>query len=272
MVVGFASGEIVIVPGFAPGFERRRIRGLSRRSNFDRLDMARIVTHEPNVSAAKSLPKNPKPPTIHCFGRRSIVEPAYAQILADVTLPLMIRFGTKTLLFIFVLVALWCSTFGGYAAGHDVRASVLLIVLFAAGYSAVYGRGKQRAFWSGFFLVMLLTGGNFFQGPANKYVPNFFWRANVTVQYPSMPVYAAPLPAYRPRDPDPSPNFAPVAPQPAAPTPQVVFVPSATAPGLEFNLALKATIETAWVLALATIVGLLGMWIYVTANLRAQDG
>jgi hypothetical protein len=45
MVVGFASGDIVTVPGFAPGLERRRIRGLSRRRNFDRFDMAGIVTH-----------------------------------------------------------------------------------------------------------------------------------------------------------------------------------------------------------------------------------
>jgi hypothetical protein len=105
----------------------------------------------------------------------------------------MIRFGTKTLLFVFVLFALWCSTFGGYPAGRDVRASVLLIVFMAVGYAAVYSRGMSRAFWSGFFAVMLITGGGIFGMQLEKYVPNFLWET-LSAQFATPPSPAPPNP------------------------------------------------------------------------------
>ncbi len=115
----------------------------------------------------------------------------------------MVRFSTKTLLFAFVLVALWFSTFSGYAAGRDVRASLLLIAFLTAGCAAVYSRGKGRAFWAGFFAVMLLSGGNVFEGPVNKYIPSFNWltqsydNSSVTLQYApaASVVYSAPTTA-----------------------------------------------------------------------------
>jgi hypothetical protein len=178
-------------------------------------------------------------------------------------------------MFVCLLVALWFSTFSSYAAASDVRASVLLVILFAAGYSAVYGRGKQRAFWSGFALVLVLTGGNFFNGALNKYIPNFYWRTvqstpTYSIQYASPPAYA--LPAFRsPMPAEPVPQ--PYAPTPVPPTP-VTVVPATFAPAApanpHFAIALNATIELLWTLALASIVGLIGVWVYSIAH-RSGD-
>jgi hypothetical protein len=87
----------------------------------------------------------------------------------------MPRFGTKTLLIVAAVVALWLSTLSGYAAGHDVRRSMLLLILVLSLFAAVYGRGKRRAFWSGFFVVMLLCGGTDLQRPLHRYLPDFVW-------------------------------------------------------------------------------------------------
>ena len=87
----------------------------------------------------------------------------------------MPRFGTKTLLIATAVVALWLSTLSGYAAGNDVRRSILLLILVASAFAAIYGRGKTRAFWSGFFAVMLLCGGTDLQRPLHRYLPDFSW-------------------------------------------------------------------------------------------------
>jgi hypothetical protein len=177
----------------------------------------------------------------------------------------MIRFGTKTLLFAFVLVALWCSTFGGYAAGRDVRASVLLIVFLAAGYAAVYGRGKQRAFWSGIFLVMLLAGGNLFEGPVNKYVPNFLWRTIQPTQTMTIR-YAAPPATYSPYA---SSGYVTPNPTPIPPMAGPVTVTPVVISDYEFTLALNDTIATLWTLVLGSLVGLVGIWVH--GNMRRNE-
>jgi hypothetical protein len=87
----------------------------------------------------------------------------------------MPRFGTKTLLIATAVVALWLSTLSGYAAANDVRKSILLLILVASVFAAIYGRGKTRAFWSGFFAVMLLCGGTDLQRPLHRYLPDFAW-------------------------------------------------------------------------------------------------
>jgi hypothetical protein len=87
----------------------------------------------------------------------------------------MPRFGTKTLLIATAVVALWLSTLSGYAAGNDVRRSILLLILVASAFAAIYGREKTRAFWSGFFVVMLLCGGTDLQRPLHRYLPDFSW-------------------------------------------------------------------------------------------------
>jgi hypothetical protein len=104
----------------------------------------------------------------------------------------MPRFGTKTLLIATAVVALWLSTLSGYAAGNDVRRSILLLILVASAFAAIYGRGKTRAFWSGFFAVMLLCGGTDLQRPLHRYLPDFSWLSpapvpNLTYQVASRP-------------------------------------------------------------------------------------
>lgn len=195
-----------------------------------------------------------------------LLEPPYSELPQDVTLPIMIRFGTRTLLFAFVLVALWFSTFSGYAAGRDVRASVLLIVFLAAGYAAIYSRGKQRAFWSGIFIVMLLLGGNPFEGPVNKYVPNFLWRTMQPMQTMTIR-YAAPTvaysPAYQPYA-TPTPQPAPPSPIPPMASPVTVFPVAVN--DYQFTLALNDTIAFAWTLFLGSLAGLVGILVYGSMN------
>jgi hypothetical protein len=179
----------------------------------------------------------------------------------------MPRFGTKTLLFAFILVALWFSTFSGYAAGHDVRASVLLVVFLAAGFAAIYGRGRLRAFWAGFFVVMLLCGGNFWQGPANKYVPNFSWRSPVIVPMPYGAYFSAPA-VYQP---------SPYVSDPAIAVPQpyrLAIAAPRPAPNIgdqHVALAAHASIEAACILALACIVGLVGTWLYSSIGRKNEQ-
>jgi hypothetical protein len=82
----------------------------------------------------------------------------------------MPRFGTKSLLIGFALVALWLSTFSGFTGAGDVRKSILLLILVTSGFAAVFSRGKQRAFCAGFAIVMLLCGGLDVQRPLNRYL------------------------------------------------------------------------------------------------------
>jgi phosphoglycerol transferase MdoB-like AlkP superfamily enzyme len=69
----------------------------------------------------------------------------------------MPRFGTKSLLIGFALVALWLSTLYGGPASRDIRDSILLFVLVASAFAAIYFRGRTRAFWAAFLVVLLLT-------------------------------------------------------------------------------------------------------------------
>lgn len=248
MVVGRASGAMTTVPGLLPGAARFRIRGLSRRS------FLRGFAMEADSNTA--------------------YEPPYARISPRGTLPAMVRFSTKTLLFAFVLAALWFSTFSGYSASGDVRASVLLIVFLTAGGAAAYSRGKGRAFWTGFFAVMLLAGGNVFQGPANKYIPNFSWLTNysysspvMTLQYsPAQPVYATPTPVYPQAV---GQSMATTFPAPVAP-PTATIVPLSVR-DYHFSMAIHATIEAAWMFALATIVGLIAIWLYSSLSRESRE-
>jgi hypothetical protein len=185
-------------------------------------------------------------------------------------LPVMPRFSTKTLLLVFVLAALWFSTFSGYSAGRDVQASILLIVFLTAGFLAIYSRGKGRAFWSGFFAVMLLCGGNIFEGPVNKFIPNFSWLTQssntaFTVQYgpPPQVVYSAPTPA------NPQTVARYMAPPAVAASPTATIFPVSVR-DQNFSLAIHATIFAAWMFGLATIVGLIGVWLYGTMSRESR--
>jgi hypothetical protein len=155
----------------------------------------------------------------------------------------MPRFGTKTLLAAFAVVALWMSTFAGYASARDVRASILLLIFVASGLAAVFGRHTRRPFWCGFFAVMLMCGGNDMRTPLNHYVPNFNWP--MTVQYPS-----------------PVPPGAGSGQRGVIVTRQLPWQLPATLSQESQAEAFSATIAAAWTISLAVLAGLIGAYIY----------
>jgi hypothetical protein len=80
----------------------------------------------------------------------------------------MPRFGIKTLLIVFTVVAIWLATFirqgqDLQGAGNEIRNCMMLVVFLASGFAAIYNQGRRRAFWSGFFATMLLLSVEFIQ-------------------------------------------------------------------------------------------------------------
>jgi hypothetical protein len=73
------------------------------------------------------------------------------------------------------VVALWFSTFTGYAAADDVRRSMVLLTLAASVLAAYCSDGKQRAFWLGFAIVIVPMGYHSPEMP----IPNFSWTTNL---------------------------------------------------------------------------------------------
>ena len=102
----------------------------------------------------------------------------------------MPRFGTRTLLIVSGLIALWLATFAGHGAAQDVRRSMLLLGLVAATCLAIFSRGQRRAFWTGFAVVMFLCGGLSMDRPLHRYVPDFVWQHTFGV---NMAAYRRPL-------------------------------------------------------------------------------
>jgi hypothetical protein len=145
----------------------------------------------------------------------------------------MPRFGTKSLLIIVGVIALWFSTFAGYAAARDVRASVLLLILVASGFAALCSWRERRAFWIGFFAVMLLCGGNDLRRPLSRYVPTFDWISTAL---------------YTP-------------PQGTTAGPVMLYPWEQSAEALRTD-AIAATVAAAWTLTLAAVAGLIGVFIY----------
>ena len=92
----------------------------------------------------------------------------------------MARFGTKLLLVAVAVFALWLSTFSGFVGADDVRRSILLVLYLSALLAAIYSRGRERAFWIGFFAMMpviiFIPNGGFF-------VPQFGWVIQLTEPY-----------------------------------------------------------------------------------------
>jgi hypothetical protein len=67
---------------------------------------------------------------------------------------LMPRFGLKGMLVLLAVVALWLSTAAGYTGSYDVRFTIVLLVLVAAGLKAYCSAGRWKCFWLGFFAVL----------------------------------------------------------------------------------------------------------------------
>jgi hypothetical protein len=154
----------------------------------------------------------------------------------------MPRFGTKTLLIVTAVVALWLSTLSGYAAGQDVRRSILLLVLVLSLFAAIYGRGTRRAFWSGFFVVMLLCGGTDLQRPLHRYVPDFAWLSASSAAQMTYQVWSSTSGRLnRTITPAPVPGFVP---------------PNVQAP------IWTIVVGTAWVLGLSVMGGLIAMYVF----------
>jgi hypothetical protein len=143
------------------------------------------------------------------------------------------RFGTKTLLIVVGVVSLWLSTFTGYRAASEVRASILFVGTFAAGFAAIYSRGSRRAFWSGFVGTLLALWVD--PSPNVRFVPSFRWYDGLARQW------ATTVP------------IGPLAPNTATDIPGQLL-------GRQGRLytAIGATCWTLSTLTLATVVGLVG--------------
>jgi hypothetical protein len=186
----------------------------------------------------------------------------------------MPRYGTRSLLIAFALVAVWLATFGSSAtswvtmmAAQDLRRSMLLLLLVAVACLAVSSRGQRRAFWSAFAIVMFLCGGINLQRPLHRYLPDFAWQQMVgaapTPYYP--PVAAPPAPAVT--------SSAIVRGQIvySAPMPNTYgLVTMSGSPGWS---AFSETAAAAWTLALAALSGFIAAYIYSrTRPAAATDG
>jgi hypothetical protein len=79
------------------------------------------------------------------------------------------RFGTKSLLIGFIVVGLWLSTIANYTGSEYVFSLLGIACLVSSGCAAVHHRGRRRAFWTAFFIVMLLLG---YEG-TSSYFPVF---------------------------------------------------------------------------------------------------
>ena len=195
----------------------------------------------------------------------------------------MPRFGTKTLLIAFALLALWLSTFSGFPAASDVRRSMLLLVLVASLFLANYSQGKRRAYWSGFTLVMLLCGGLNLQQPLNRYVPDFAWQWMLGLNIQSATLYPAPYTSAG------SPNLIPLTVGSTYSTPSqppivtysapVPYSPYAPIPIRSTAwAAMGETLAAAWTLGLSALSGFIAAYIFSRtrpgtseASLRARQ-
>jgi hypothetical protein len=88
------------------------------------------------------------------------------------------RFGTKTLLLGFSLVALWLSTIYLHAVGSDIRDAIIFVISGASLLGAIYYRGRRQAFCIGFFVTVLAVAVN-----AAPNYPRFSWIRNLLSAY-----------------------------------------------------------------------------------------
>ena len=87
----------------------------------------------------------------------------------------MPRFGLKTILIVFTVVALWLSTFTGYAAASDVRRSLVILTLAASIMAAFWNSGRRQAFWLGFAIVVVPMGFSIYYSSQQLPMPLFYW-------------------------------------------------------------------------------------------------
>jgi hypothetical protein len=90
--------------------------------------------------------------------------------------PTMMRFGTKSLLIGFAVIAVWLSTVFvpntyGAAIGAELRKVCILVALLAMGCAACCYRGRRRAFFAGACITGLILSVNSSPDPQG-YFPN----------------------------------------------------------------------------------------------------
>lgn len=171
----------------------------------------------------------------------------------------MPRFTTRMMLVACGIAALWFSSFG-MAPGLDVRRSMLLLLLVVATSLALFRQGKQRVFWAGFAIVMLLCGGLETSQPLNRYIPDFAWRLSLGISRQAYPPYPYPQVT------NPGTYVVPQAVPNGASGPLVYsYAPVPTLPSssaLSFWYAIGETIAAGWTLVLAALSGYAAVFVY----------
>ena len=183
----------------------------------------------------------------------------------------MPRFGTKTLLIAFALLALWLSTFSGFPAAPDVRRSMLLLILVASLFLAIYTHGMRRAYWSGFAIVMLLCGGLNLQQPLYRYVPDFAWQRMLGLNIQPATLY--PRPYYSAGSPNPIPAGS-VQPQPPIVTysAPIGYAPYMPAPSRSAAwAAMGESLAAVWTLGLSALSGFIAAYIFARTRPMASE-
>ena len=82
-------------------------------------------------------------------------------------------------MFLTTAVALWLSTIASYRGSEDVQQFIMLAIVVAAGASAIYSIGAQRAFWGGFSVTMLLVSA---RAPLPAFSPRFTWVSELSTR------------------------------------------------------------------------------------------
>lgn len=183
----------------------------------------------------------------------------------------MPRFSLKSMAIVFVGASLWLSTAAGYAAASDVRRSILFLVLVASGCAAIYLRGKQRAFWAGFFASMLICGQ---ETSLSRYTPNFSWVSAYAFNFMN-PATPPPVSYYSPTPPIAYPSAGSAT--PSAPVPVPVPVQPYAAP-YAYTVATPSTglpllfsaIVAGWILLLSLVSGFVATIVYDFSGTAAQ--
>src|SRR4051794_7378282 len=67
------------------------------------------------------------------------------------------RYRIQSLLFVFVLLAIWLFSARLEGAGRDLQVAVLLTLTVAGASSAMYSAGRRRAFWTAFTVSLVLS-------------------------------------------------------------------------------------------------------------------
>jgi hypothetical protein len=91
----------------------------------------------------------------------------------------MPRFGTKALLMIVTVIALWMSTVADYTGAYEIRKAILFIIFLSSASGAVFGLGRMRAFSAGFFVAMLILACRPLGEAIDRYSPDANWTDSV---------------------------------------------------------------------------------------------